>query len=116
MTEKLGAHRVAICEIISEMLDNPGECEIYPTGRAYDRLEEYLHAAEAAAREEAIEECARWHDESTKLYENIAWQYGREGNDQGSAEMHQFRQEHQAAADHHRSLKEKEERSDDEAE
>ena len=75
-----------------------------------------IRAAEAAAREEAIEECARWHDESTKLYENIAWQYGREGNDQGSAEMHQFRQEHQAAADHHRSLKEKEERSDDEAE
>lgn len=31
--------RAEICEIISEMLDNPNESGIYGTGLAYDRLE-----------------------------------------------------------------------------
>jgi len=34
--------RTAICKIISDMLDNPGECEIYPTSKAYDALERYV--------------------------------------------------------------------------
>lgn len=34
--------RAMICEIISEMLDNPGECEIYPTSTAYAKLEHYI--------------------------------------------------------------------------
>jgi hypothetical protein len=34
--------RTEICRIISEMLDNPRECEIYPTSKAYDELEKYI--------------------------------------------------------------------------
>lgn len=34
--------RTAICNIISEMLDNPDECGIYGTTKAYDRLERYV--------------------------------------------------------------------------
>jgi len=34
--------RTKICEIISRMLDNPDEYEIYPTGRCYDELEEFI--------------------------------------------------------------------------
>lgn len=30
--------RSDVCNIISDMLDNPGPCEIYPTSIAYDRL------------------------------------------------------------------------------
>lgn len=31
--------RKIICGVISEMLDNPDECGIYPTGIAYDKIE-----------------------------------------------------------------------------
>ena len=41
--------RTAICNIISEMLDNPGECEIYPTSRAYDALEKYIEGVRIEA-------------------------------------------------------------------
>jgi hypothetical protein len=41
--------RAAICEIISEMLDNPRECEIYQTTRAYDKLEALVHGARIEA-------------------------------------------------------------------
>jgi len=34
--------RKVICDIISEMLDNPDENEIYPTTRCYDKLEKYI--------------------------------------------------------------------------
>lgn len=34
--------RKEICKIISEMLDNPDENGIYPTGIAYTRLERYV--------------------------------------------------------------------------
>ncbi len=34
-------HRQEIYEAISEMLDNPDECGIYPTTKCYDRLEAY---------------------------------------------------------------------------
>jgi len=37
--------RKEICRIISEMLDNPGECEIYPTAQAYDKLEKLVESA-----------------------------------------------------------------------
>lgn len=41
--------RAKICEIISEMLDNPGKCEIYPTKKAYDALEQYVDQVRAEA-------------------------------------------------------------------
>jgi hypothetical protein len=34
--------RAKICEIISEMLDNPNKIGIYPTAKAYDELEQYI--------------------------------------------------------------------------
>ena len=36
--------RNKICEIISEMLDNPDKYEIYPTTVAYDKLEKYIES------------------------------------------------------------------------
>jgi hypothetical protein len=41
--------RAAICDIISEMLDSPDENGIYPTGNAYDKLEEYIEGVRAEA-------------------------------------------------------------------
>ena len=35
--------RTRVCEIISEMLDNPDKTGIYPTGKAYNDLIEYVH-------------------------------------------------------------------------
>jgi len=34
--------RDIICKILSEMLDNPDEYEIYPTATAYTKLELYI--------------------------------------------------------------------------
>ena len=34
--------RIAICKIISEMLDNPDKYGIYPTSTAYSKLELYI--------------------------------------------------------------------------
>ncbi len=34
--------RTAICDIISEMLDNPDKNEIYPTSTAFVKLEHYV--------------------------------------------------------------------------
>ena len=34
--------RTKICQIISDMLDNPDEYGIYPTSTAYTRLEHYI--------------------------------------------------------------------------
>jgi len=48
--------RKAICDIVSEMLDNPSECEIYPTTIAYDKLEKYIEGV----RDNAIAETAGW--------------------------------------------------------
>lgn len=39
--------RTEICNIISDMLDNPNEHEIYPTGTAYTRLEIYIESQRA---------------------------------------------------------------------
>ncbi len=41
--------RTTICNIISEMLDNPGECDIYPTSTAYTKLEHYIEGVRAEA-------------------------------------------------------------------
>ena len=41
--------RTAICNIISHMLDNPNEHEIYPTSTAYTRLEHYIEGVRAEA-------------------------------------------------------------------
>jgi hypothetical protein len=41
--------RTEICRIISEMLDNPGECEIYHTTKAYDELEKYIRSVRVEA-------------------------------------------------------------------
>jgi len=43
--------RIAICDIISWMLDNPDEHSIYPTSTAFTRLEYYI----AKVRADAIE-------------------------------------------------------------
>ena len=45
--------RSAICEIISEMLDNPDKHGIYPTSTAYTKLEHYINGV----RYEAIGWC-----------------------------------------------------------
>jgi len=34
--------RSRICQIISEMLDNPDKLGIYPTTECYDKLEEWI--------------------------------------------------------------------------
>jgi hypothetical protein len=44
-------HRAFICKVISEMLDNPDKNGIYPTTKAYDRLEHYINAVEYEAGE-----------------------------------------------------------------
>ena len=41
--------RSAICRIISEMLDNPDENEIYPTSTCYTKLEHYIEGVRAEA-------------------------------------------------------------------
>lgn len=41
--------RTAIFKIVSEMLDNPGECGIFPTTVAYDKLEALVQAARVEA-------------------------------------------------------------------
>lgn len=41
--------RTAICKIISDMLDNPDSCGIYPTSTAYTRLEHYIEGVRAEA-------------------------------------------------------------------
>ena len=41
--------RTAICEIISDMLDNPDSSGIYPTSTAYIRLEHYIDGVRAEA-------------------------------------------------------------------
>jgi hypothetical protein len=48
--------RTAICNIISQMLDNPEESGIYPTSTAYNRLEHYVNQQ----REEAIGWAHAW--------------------------------------------------------
>jgi len=42
--------RTEVYKAISDMLDNPGECEIYPTGKCYQRLEDYFYDALTTAR------------------------------------------------------------------
>jgi len=59
-------NRTYICAIISEMLDNPGECEIYKTTECYDRLELLLTQAHAEGRKEGMERCARIADEYSR--------------------------------------------------
>jgi len=41
--------RTAICNIISEMLDNPDEHGIYPTTTAFGKLETYIDGVRAEA-------------------------------------------------------------------
>lgn len=41
--------RATICNIISEMLDNPNKDGIYPTTNAYDALEKYIEGARIEA-------------------------------------------------------------------
>lgn len=36
------ADRAKICKIVSEMLDDPDEAGIYPTGTCFTKLEHYL--------------------------------------------------------------------------
>ena len=41
----MNKNRAVICEIISEMLDNPDENGIYPTTIAYNKLEDLVKEA-----------------------------------------------------------------------
>ena len=41
--------RTEICDIISEMLDNPDKVGIFPTGTAYTKLELYVEAQRTEA-------------------------------------------------------------------
>lgn len=41
--------RKNVCDVVSEMLDNPGECDIYPTGAAYDKLVALIESARMEA-------------------------------------------------------------------
>jgi len=41
--------RKAICNIISEMLDNPDKIGIYPTSTAYTKFEHYIEGVRAEA-------------------------------------------------------------------
>lgn len=41
---KISNDRKVICRIISEMLDNPDDCGIYPTTKCYDSLEQYINS------------------------------------------------------------------------
>lgn len=47
--------REMICTIISEMLNNPNECGIYPTTKCYDALEDYIAGIRAETKELKIE-------------------------------------------------------------
>lgn len=41
--------RIEVCNIISDMLDNPDDNEIYPTSTAYTKLEHYIESVRAEA-------------------------------------------------------------------
>ena len=41
--------RTAICNVMSELLDNPDESGIYPTTKAYDALEAIVEGARVEA-------------------------------------------------------------------
>ena len=47
--------RGEICKIISEMLDNPDKHEIYPTGKCYDQMEQFINNILKAERKDLIE-------------------------------------------------------------
>lgn len=42
IVEVMGKYRGDICDIISEMLDNPNECGIYPTSVAYKKFDDLI--------------------------------------------------------------------------
>lgn len=44
--------RGKICNIVSRMLDNPGECGIYPTTKCYDEFEKLLQKVEEKCEHE----------------------------------------------------------------
>lgn len=66
---KRGGYRKEICDAISEMLDNPDDCGIYPTTKCYDRLETFIQTQVEAERER----CARIASE----LENEIWDDGQ---------------------------------------
>lgn len=43
------SHRKEICQIISAMLDNPDNCGIYETTKAFDALESLINSAKIQA-------------------------------------------------------------------
>ena len=47
--------RQKIFDVIAEMIDNPDECGIYPTTRAYDDLEEYCDGIRKQAEKQIKE-------------------------------------------------------------
>lgn len=45
----MNSDRTKICDVISEMLDNPDNYGIYPTTKAYNALEEYIEGVRVQA-------------------------------------------------------------------
>lgn len=71
--------RQIICNIISEMLDNPNEYGIYPTTQAYDKLE--AHCATLRAELERERERADVATEqNTRLWTQVAYERERVRN------------------------------------
>jgi len=55
--EVITKDRSKICEIISEMLDNPDESGIYPTTAAYNKLEQLISDVRSEAVVWMFNEC-----------------------------------------------------------
>ena len=63
MPKELKKDRKKVCEIISEMLDNPDKIGIYPTGVAYQKLVEYI-------QEQRVEAIGWTHAEACTTLDN----------------------------------------------
>lgn len=59
--------RTAICNIISEMLDNPDEYGIYPTSKCFEQLEFYIEGVRAEALGWMHTEACSNHDQGNDL-------------------------------------------------
>ena len=65
-------HRKFICDVISEMLDNPDEHGIYPTTRAFDRLEKYCELLEDSVVIHSTKPQDPWDEAASRMAAEIA--------------------------------------------
>lgn len=75
MAEK---YRKEVCEIISEMLDNPDEYGIYPTSKCYNRLISYISEVEKDAVKGFAGFMNKWFDDNNmgiQIYNNRIGEY-----------------------------------------